>query len=113
MELRSPDPSCNPYLAIAAILGGGLDGIEKELTPPDPVNVNIYQMSEAERLERGIRSLPANLNRALDALVEDPYIASVLGEHCMTYFLHAKKEEWYQYISHVSPWEIDRYLASY
>ena len=113
MELRSPDPSCNPYLAIAAILGAGLDGIQKDMTPPPPIHDNIYHMSEAERKERNIGSLPGNLSEALKDLLADPVVSGLLGEHCLNYFLHAKQAEWQQYIAYISQWELDRYLASY
>jgi glutamine synthetase len=113
VELRSPDPSCNPYLAIAAILGAGLDGIEQGLEPPPPVNENIYLMGREEREHRGIGSLPGNLNEALQALLKDEVIAGILGKHCLEYFCNAKKEEWHQYIAYVSQWELDNYLARY
>ncbi len=113
MEIRSPDPSCNPYFTVAAILGAGLDGIERKLSPPNPVVGNIYLMSDEERKEKSIGSLPANLEEALKSLIENPVISGVLGKHCLEYFLHAKSIEWQQYVSDVTQWEIDRYLASY
>lgn len=112
-EIRSPDPSCNPYLAIAAILGAGLDGIRHKMIPPPPVNENIYHMSEEERREKGIGSLPGNLSEALQALTQDQVVCDVLGEHCLSHFLHAKREEWQRYIANVSQWELDQYLAAY
>ncbi|MFH1999078.1 MAG: type I glutamate--ammonia ligase, partial [Planctomycetota bacterium] len=113
VELRSPDPSCNPYLALAAILGAGLDGIEKNMVPPEPIVCNVYKMNGAERLEQGIASLPGNLEEALQALIDDSVIANVLGPHCMNYFVEAKRQEWQEYISQVTKWELDRYLARY
>jgi len=113
VELRSPDPSCNPYLALAAILGAGLDGIENELSPPAPIQGNVYDLNGDQRTEQGIDSLPGNLNEALQSLVDDPVISDVLGKHCLNYFIQAKKHEWQEYIAHVSKWEIDRYLNRY
>ena len=113
MEFRSPDPSCNPYLAIAAMLAAGLDGIEQDMTPPDAVESNLYDMSREERRERGIGSLPGNLKEALDALEADPVISGMMGEHCLNHFLQAKKEEWRRYIAYVSNWELEQYLTAY
>jgi glutamine synthetase len=113
MELRSPDPSCNPYLAIAVMLGAGLDGIERKLKPPKPVNVNVYDMSEAERKKAKIESLPSDLKGALLALQEDKVICKVLNSHLLDYFLKAKSEEWRQYIASVSEWELDQYLDKF
>ena len=113
VEFRSPDPSCNPYLAIAAMLAAGLDGIEQDMTPPDAVESNLYDMSREERRERGIGSLPGNLKEALDALEADPVISGMMGEHCLNHFLQAKKEEWRRYIAYVSNWELEQYLTAY
>jgi glutamine synthetase len=113
MELRSPDPSCNPYLALAAILGAGLDGIRQNMEPPAAVSENIYHMSAEERKKRGIGSLPRNLSEALYALRKDEVISQVLGDHCLNYFLKAKEDEWQRYIAYISQWELDQYLTSY
>jgi len=113
MEFRSPDPSCNPYLAIAVMLGAGLHGIDKKLTPPKAVNSNVYSMSEKERRRHKIRSLPGDLKGALLCLKDDPVICSVLGEHLLDYFVKAKTAEWEQYIANVSQWELDRYLDKF
>ena len=113
IELRMPDPSCNPYLALAVMLRVGLDGIERELDPGPPVNKNIYKMSHRERRHLRIDELPGNLSEALDELEKDDLIRETLGEHILQHFLEAKREEWFDYIKHVSPWEIDRYLAAY
>jgi len=113
IELRSPDPSCNPYLAFAVMLGAGLDGIEHELEPPPPVDVNVYALTEKERKRKKIHSLPGDLKGALLALREDAVICKILGEHLLEYFLKAKGEEWRQYIASVSEWELDQYLDKY
>src|SRR5512139_3131533 len=113
IELRMPDPSCNPYLALAAMLRSGLDGIEKKTDPGPPINKNIYKMSHRERRHHRIDELPGNLSEALDALEKDPLVLDTLGEHIVTHFVEAKREEWDSYIRHVSPWEVDRYLNAY
>lgn len=113
VELRSPDPSCNPYLALAVTLASGLDGIRNQLTPPDPVNLNLYRTSEQERTELGVDSLPANLRTALQALEEDTVVGGALGEHILTHFLDAKWIEWDVYQSQVHQWELDQYLSMF
>jgi glutamine synthetase len=113
IELRMPDPSCNPYLAFAVILRAGLDGIERELEPGPPVNKNIYKMSHRERRHLRIDELPGNLSEALDELQRSDLMRDALGEHIFEHFLAAKRAEWDGYIRHVSPWEIERYLNVY
>ena len=113
IELRSPDPSANPYLALAVVLRAGLDGIKRGLTPPEPVESNIYQMSAAERLERGIASLPGSLAEAILALEQDPVILDALGPHVSDRYLEAKKIEWEVYRTQITPWELQEYLLKY
>ncbi|MDI9259179.1 type I glutamate--ammonia ligase [Alicyclobacillus sendaiensis] len=113
VEVRSPDPSCNPYLAIASLLAAGLDGIERELEPPPPVNRNIYMMTEAEKEEAGIRSLPSNLNEALDALIRDQVIMDALGDHVLLHFIEAKRIEWNMFRTQVTEWEREQYFTIY
>ena len=113
VELRMPDPSCNPYLAMAAMLRAGLDGIEKEIDPRPPVNRNIYKMSHRERRHLKIDELPGNLSEALDALAKDALMRDTLGEHIFRHFVEAKREEWFDYIQQVSAWETARYLTQY
>jgi glutamine synthetase len=113
IELRMPDPSCNPYLALAVMLRAGLDGIDCKVDPGPPVNKNIYKMSHRERRHLRIDDLPANLSDALDEIEKDDIIKDTLGEHIIQHFLEAKREEWDDYIRHVSPWEMDRYLRVY
>jgi glutamine synthetase len=113
IELRMPDASCNPYLALAVMLRAGLDGIDKQLDPGPPVNKNIYTMSHRERRHLRIDELPASLSDALDELQKSDLVRDTLGEHIFDHFLAAKRAEWDSYIRHVSPWEIDRYLSIY
>jgi glutamine synthetase len=113
IELRMPDPSCNPYLALAVMLRAGLDGIEKKLDPGPPINKNIFEMSHRERRHLRIDELPGNLSEALDELEKDDLVRETLGDHLFQHFVAAKREEWHDYIKHVSPWEIERYLAGY
>ena len=113
IELRMPDPSCNPYLALAVMLRAGLDGIEQQRDPGPPVNKNIYKMSHRERRHLRIDELPGNLSEALDELEKSDLMRETLGDHIFDHFLAAKREEWDSYIRHVSPWEIERYLDVY
>jgi glutamine synthetase len=112
-EVRMPDPSCNPYLAIATMLASGLDGIERNLDPGEPVNRNIFTMSQREKRRLKIGHLPGDLNEALDCLERDKVVMDALGDHIAEQFLAAKRQEWADYISHVHPWERDRYLHEY
>ena len=113
IELRSPDPSCNPYLAMAVLLGAILDGIENKITPPIPTEKNIYEMNETERKEAGIESLPDNLANAVKLLKEDEVVKESLGEHIVSEFVTAKEIEWDKYRTYVTQWELDRYLNAY
>ncbi len=110
IELRSPDAACNPYLALAVTLKAGLDGIKNRIEPPPPVDENIYAMSLRERAERGIESLPMNLQEALDELDRNEVIQEALGEHIFRHFMEAKRIEWDVYRSQVHQWELDQYL---
>ena len=111
IELRSPDPSCNPYLAMAVTLKAGLDGIKNKILPPPPVNRNIYRMTAQERAELGIENLPGNLQESLDELMRDEVIKDALGEHIVSHFIEAKQIEWDIYRTQVHNWEIDQYLT--
>ncbi|NGM68139.1 type I glutamate--ammonia ligase [Natronolimnobius sp. AArcel1] len=113
VELRSPDPSCNPYLALAAMIHAGLEGIENDLECPDPVRENIYDFDEEKREEYGIDTLPSNLGEAVDALEDDEVIYDALGEHVAPKFVEAKSQEFEEYLIDVSQWELDRYLETY
>jgi glutamine synthetase len=113
IELRMPDPSCNPYLALAVMLRAGIDGIDRKMDPGPPVNKNIFEMSHRERRHLRIDELPGNLSEALDELEKDGLVRETLGDHLFEHFLAAKREEWHDYIRHVSPWEVERYLGVY
>ncbi len=113
IEARFPDPSCNPYLALAALVHAGLDGIEQGLDAPDPVRENIYEFDEQKREEYGIETLPTNLGEAVDALEADDVIQDALGEHIADKFVEAKKQEFGEYLVQVSDWELDRYLETF
>ena len=113
VELRNPDPSCNPYLALAVCLAAGLDGIKRGLTPPDEVTDNIYELSPSERKAKGVGSLPDSLKAAMDALRDDELICGVLGTHALLQYLRGKEEEWNAYCTRVSSWEIERYITNY
>ena len=113
VELRSPDPAANPYLALAVMLAAGLHGIETEATSREPVNENIWEMSHRERRRLRIDDLPRDLNEACDELEKDGEITAALGEHVTAHFLDAKRTEWREYISQVSAWELEQYLTKY
>ncbi|POG56782.1 type I glutamate--ammonia ligase [Haloferax marisrubri] len=113
IEARFPDPSCNPYLAFAALIHAGLDGVEKDLDCPDPVRENIYEFDEEKREEYGIETLPKDLGGAVDALEEDEVIQDALGDHVFEKFVEAKRSEFKDYLVDVSQWELDRYLETF
>jgi glutamine synthetase len=113
IELRCPDPSCNPYLAFAVMLKAGLDGIKRKLPVPAPVEENLYHFDEDERRRRSINVLPATLGEALGELRKDELVREALGEHVFERLVEAADSEWRQYCLYVSPWEIDRYLEIY
>ena len=113
VELRSVDPSANPYLTMAVLLASGLDGIENKITAPEAVEANIYVMTESERKAHGITDLPSTLHNAVKALREDEVVTAALGEHVLVNFVEAKKIEWASYAQFVSQWEIDNYLELY
>ena len=110
IELRSPDPAANPYLLLALCLAAGLDGIKKQMQPPKAVNGNIFELSPREMKRAKIESIPADLNQAILAMEEDPFVKEVLGDHVFGKYLEAKKEEWDQYRKQVTQWEISEYL---
>lgn len=113
VELRSPDPTCNPYLALAVTLAAGLDGIERFMTPPSEVKENLYAMDEAGRRAKGVETLPRDLNEALELMRQDKLVMDTLGEHVAQAFLRSKQAEWEAYNAHVSAWEIDKYMIAY
>ncbi len=113
VELRCPDPACNPYLTLAVCLAAGLDGIEKDMTPPDEITDNIFAMDNAERAARGIENLPSSLKEAVDVMRTDKLILDTLGDHIVSQYTEGKYREWDEYRTHVSSWEIDKYLTIY
>jgi len=110
IELRSPDPACNPYLAFAVMLAAGLDGIKRGLTPPEDVTSDMHEMSAQELKEAGIHLLPGDLNEAIDRFEESELMRECLGDQVFEYLLRNKRAEWDAYRTRVSRWEIDRYL---
>jgi len=109
-ELRSPDLSGNPYLQFAVMLSAGLKGIEEKLTPPEPVEKNIYNLSKKEMEKYDIRHLPESLGHALNLMEESTLMRETLGDHVFENFLHVKQQEWESYRMQVSPWEVKKYL---
>ncbi len=112
-ELRMPDPAANPYLALCVQLAAGLDGIETQADSREPVDTNIWEMSHRERRRLRIDDLPSNLNEACDELEKNAVIREALGEHLARHYLEAKRQEWNEYITQVTQWELERYLAKY
>ena len=113
VELRNPDPTANPYLVLALCLAAGLAGIKNKIEVPESVDCNIYEMTPGERRAAGIENMPADLKEAVDCLVADEFLCSVLGEHITTKYVEAKMKEWENYTTRVSQWEIDEYLYKY
>lgn len=110
LELRCPDPSCNPYLAFAGMLSAGLDGIQKKLKPPAPVEENVYGFSDDKLKEMDIATLPSTIEEAVSALDNNDVLRKTLGENLTRHFIHAKKKEWKEFLMQVTNWEVDRYL---
>ena len=113
IELRSPDPSCNPYLAFSVIINSGLDGIINKINPLKPFEGNVYELDEDTKQKYGIDNLPANLYQALEYMKQDPLIKETLGEHIYYNFLDAKEQEWKDYSTYVTEWELEKYLYIY
>lgn len=112
-EVRCPDPTCNPYLAFAMMLNSGLDGIKNDLPVPDPVNVDIFEMTAEEKVEAGIASLPANLHEAIHELRANPIAKEALGPHILEKYIEGKEKEWDSFRTAVTDWELDNYLSRY
>ena len=113
LELRSPDPACNPYLAFAALLEAGLAGMEEEIWPPQPVDGNIFALTQQERQKLGIGALPLDLGEAIDAFLADPLMQQVLGKELSEKYVAAKQHEWDTYRTAVTDWEWNRYFGVY
>jgi len=110
IEFRSPDPACNPYLAFSVMLAAGLEGIEKEYEVPDPIEENVYEMTEEERQKRGIGTLPASLQEAIQLTEKSELVRKALGDHVFHAFIENKKIEWNQYRTQVTEYELKKYL---
>lgn len=110
IEMRNPDPAANPYLVLAVALASGLEGIQKNLTPPGSTDTNIFAMCEEERRQNNIESLPGSLKEALDAFKADPLMKEALGGHIFDRYCAAKEIEWDEYNTQVHDWEVQRYL---
>jgi len=113
IELRSPDTAGNPYLVLAVCLAAGLDGIRRNLTPPPSVDRNIFEMTKKEQSELGVENLPESLHQAIEEIEKDTFIQEVLGTHTYKKYLEAKKQEWKEYSSQVTSWEIEQYLHKF
>ena len=110
IEYRSPDPACNPYLAFAVMLAAGLAGVEEKIEPPEPVEENVYKMTEAEREKRGIRQLPGSLLEAIQLTEKSKVVREALGDHVFNHFIENKKMEWDQYRIQITNYELEKYL---
>lgn len=113
IELRNPDPSANPYLALAVCLAAGLDGIKSNLTPPPQIDSNVFKMTESERESKGIENIPQNLAKAIRAMKKDSIINKTLGNHAFEKYITYKEAEWRSYRNQITKWEIDQYLYKY
>ena len=113
IEFRSPDPSCNPYLAFSVILTAGIDGIRNNIDPGEPTNIDIYNLTDDERKKRGIDSLPGSLMEAKEEFLKDKLLVDSLSEHIIEKFIEAKNEEWDSFRTHITNWELDRFLEIY
>ncbi|MDQ3241903.1 MAG: glutamine synthetase family protein [Actinomycetota bacterium] len=111
-ELRCPDPSCNPYLAFAAMLHAGLEGIERGYELPAPMERNLYEMTDSEREENIVGTLPQSLGEAIDEMENSKLVRRALGDHVFENYIELKRQEWNDYRIQVTPWEFDRYLAT-
>ncbi len=112
-EIRCPDPTCNPYLALAMMLNSGLDGVKNNLTPPAEVKRDIFKMSQAEMEEEGISVMPGSLKEAIEELKASPIAKATLGEHIFEKYIAAKEKEWDRFRMTVTDWELDEYLTVY
>lgn len=113
LELRNPDPSCNPYLVLATVLAAGLDGIENKIQPPAPCNKNIFTLTDEERCSDSIGELPRSLDEAIAEMSKSSFVKDVVGEHIFNKYIEAKQKECNEYRMRISKWEIDSYLKKY
>ena len=110
VEYRSPDPACNPYLAFALMLAAGLDGIEKGYPLPNPVERNVFEMTDEERIKDGITTLPENLHDAILLTEHSELVRETLGDHVFAKLIQNKKAEWGKFKAQVTPFELEQYL---
>ncbi|MCS7243276.1 MAG: type I glutamate--ammonia ligase [Candidatus Calescibacterium sp.] len=113
IELRSPDPSCNPYLAFSVIINSGLDGINNKYQPPKPIDLNVYELDNQTMKKYKIEQLPSNLYEALIEMQKDSFIKETLGEHIYYNFINSKMKEWKDYSTEVTDWELQKYFSIY
>jgi glutamine synthetase len=113
IEVRCPDPTANAYLAFAAMLAAGLDGVEKGMKLAEPVEESLFEMTAERVQEKGITEMPGSLGEAIEELERDEVIAEALGNHVFSHFIEAKRKEWDEYRMQVTEWELDRYLEAY
>ncbi len=113
IEFRSPDPSCNPYLALSVIVAAGLKGIEEGYELPEELDVNLFDLDDRKILDLGYKPLPTSLAEALDEMEKSDLVRDALGEHIFEWFLRNKRAEWRDYKANVSQWELERYLPSW
>ena len=112
LELRSPDPACNPYLAFSVMLAAGFAGIDKNYPLPDPVERDVFHLTSEEISKYGIKSLPGNLFEALQLVAKSEVVKSALGDHIFNKFIENKQIEWDRYRTVVTEWEIKNYLSN-
>ena len=112
IELRCPDPSCNPYIAFAAMLRAGLDGVKKKMVPPKPVEEDVYELAPSRLAELKIDMLPFSIKRAVEELKQDKVVQEALGKHSLEKFVEAKLAEFDDYRMQITPWEINKYLEA-
>jgi len=110
MELRCPDPACNPYLTFAVLLQAGLEGIERDYELPEPMDRNLYHLAPDELTRLSIEQLPSTLGEAIELTAESELVLRTLGEHMFDRFVEIKRQEWDDYRVQVTQWELDRYL---
>ncbi len=113
VELRMPDPSCNPYLAMAVMLASGLDGMTQKEDPGPPLNRNIYTMSEDELESLGVRVLPRDLDEAVRRMLDDELVCATLGSHIVEHLSRAARHDWREYVTRIHQWEVDRFLTAF
>ena len=110
MELRCPDPACNPYLTFAILLAAGLEGIEKGYELPEPMEKNLYHITPEERKRLGIEQLPETLGEAIELTAESELVLRTFGEHIFNRYVELKRKEWDDYRVQLTPWELEKYL---